>query len=93
MFSGQSSQQACHAPPRRPARAARLLSGVIIHGFAPVGKIRHQAIAGARAVGWDRAPVEGINNTIKVIKCRAYGYRDEEYFFLKIRAAFPGIPR
>ncbi|MBB3007950.1 transposase [Cupriavidus alkaliphilus] len=62
--------------------------------FAPVGKIRHPAIAGARAVDWrDRAPVEGINNTLKVIKCRAYGYRDEEYFFLKIRAAFPGIPR
>lgn len=37
--------------------------------------------------------VEGINNSIKVIKRRAYGYRDEEYFFLKIRAAFPGIPR
>ena len=37
--------------------------------------------------------VEGINNTIKVIKRRAYGYRDEEYFFLKIRAAFPGNPR
>ena len=34
--------------------------------------------------------VEGINNTIKVIKRRAYGYRDEAYFFLKIRAAFPG---
>lgn len=37
--------------------------------------------------------VEGINNTIKVIKRRAYGYRDQEYFFLKIRAAFPGITR
>jgi len=36
---------------------------------------------------------EGINNTIKVIKRRAYGYRDQEYFLLKIRAAFPGIPR
>ena len=34
-----------------------------------------------------------INNTIKVIKRRAYGYRDQEYFFLKIRAAFPGIQR
>lgn len=34
--------------------------------------------------------VEGINNTIKVIKRKAYGYRDEEYFFLKIKAAFPG---
>ncbi|AIT26959.1 transposase family protein [Bordetella holmesii 30539] len=37
--------------------------------------------------------VEGINNTIKVIKRRAYGYRDQKYFFLKIRSAFPGIPR
>ena len=37
--------------------------------------------------------LEGINNTIKVMKRMAYGYRDEEYFFLKIRAAFPGIPR
>src|SRR5262249_50611250 len=41
----------------------------------------------------DTSVVEGINNTIKVIKRRAYGYRDEEYFFLKIKAAFPGIPR
>ena len=37
--------------------------------------------------------VEGINNTIKVIKRRAYWYRDEGYFFLKIRAAIPGNPR
>jgi transposase len=35
--------------------------------------------------------VEGINNTIKVIKRMAYGYRDVAYFFLRIRAAFPGI--
>ena len=37
--------------------------------------------------------IEGINNKIKVIKRMAYGYRDDEYFFLRIRAAFPGIPR
>lgn len=37
--------------------------------------------------------VEGINNKIKVIKRMAYGYRDEAYFFLKIRAAFPGVRR
>ncbi|MGF6472947.1 hypothetical protein OKW34_004349 [Paraburkholderia youngii] len=37
--------------------------------------------------------VEDINNTIKVIKRRAYGYRDEKYFFLKIRGPFPGNPR
>jgi transposase len=37
--------------------------------------------------------IEGINNRIKVIKRMAYGFRDQEYFFLKIRAAFPGIAR
>ena len=35
--------------------------------------------------------LEGINNKIKVIKRVAYGYRNDEYFFLKVRAAFPGI--
>jgi transposase len=34
--------------------------------------------------------LEGINNKIKVIKRIAYGFRDDDYFFLKIRAAFPG---
>jgi transposase len=36
--------------------------------------------------------LEGINNKIKVLKRMAYGYRDDAYFFLKIRDAFPGIP-
>ena len=36
--------------------------------------------------------LEGVNNKIKVLKRMAYGYRDEDYFFLKIRAAFPGVP-
>jgi transposase len=36
--------------------------------------------------------LEGINNKIKVIKRIAYGFRDDAYFFLKIRAAFPGKP-
>lgn len=36
--------------------------------------------------------LEGMTNKIKVLKRMAYGYRDDEYFFLKIRAAFPGIP-
>lgn len=35
--------------------------------------------------------LEGINNKIKVIKRMAYGYRDDDYFFLKIRQAFPGV--
>ena len=37
--------------------------------------------------------LEGINNKIKVIKRMAYGFRDDAYFFLKIRQAFPGNPR
>lgn len=36
--------------------------------------------------------LEGINNKIKLIKRQAFGYRDADYFFLKIRAAFPGNP-
>jgi len=42
-----------------------------------------------RRPGW-RVRLEGINDTIKVIKRMAYGYRDDEYFFLRIRDAFPG---
>lgn len=37
--------------------------------------------------------LEGINNKIKVLKRMAYGFRDDAYFFLKIRAAFPGVGR
>jgi transposase len=34
--------------------------------------------------------LEGMNNKIKTLKRTAYGYRDDDYFFLKIRQAFPG---
>lgn len=37
--------------------------------------------------------LEGINNKIKVIKRTAYGFRDYDYFFLKIRQAFPAFGR
>lgn len=36
--------------------------------------------------------LEGINNKIKLLKRMAYGFRNDAYFFLKIRAAFPGNP-
>jgi transposase len=31
-----------------------------------------------------------MHNKIKVIKRQAYGFRDDEYFILKIKGAFPG---
>lgn len=37
--------------------------------------------------------LEGMNNKIKLMKRMGYGYRDTDYFFLKIRAAFPGNMR
>ena len=37
---------------------------------------------------------DGVNNKIRVLQRRAYGYRDEEYLKLKIVAAFlPPLPR
>lgn len=36
------------------------------------------------------SPLEGVNNKIKVIKRRGYGYTDFEYFSYLIKAAFPG---
>ena len=34
--------------------------------------------------------LEGINNKIKVIKRQAYGFRDDDYFIIKTKGAFPG---
>ena len=34
--------------------------------------------------------LEGMHNRIKVIKRQAYGFRDDAYFILKVKAAFPG---
>jgi transposase len=34
--------------------------------------------------------LEGVNNKIKIIKRRAYGYHDCDYFALKVKQAFPG---
>lgn len=53
------------------------LRGIVAHAVHPL----HTSV------------LEGINNKIKVIKRMAYGYRDTDYFFLKIRAAFPGNMR
>ncbi|MCX5677103.1 MAG: transposase, partial [Planctomycetota bacterium] len=34
--------------------------------------------------------LEGVNNKIKVIKRKAYGFHDPEYFALKVKQALPG---
>jgi transposase len=34
--------------------------------------------------------LEGVNNKIKVIKRKGYGYHDPEHFALKVKQAFPG---
>jgi transposase len=57
-------------------RLAPKIEGVLAHCWYPL----HTSL------------LEGINNKIKVIKRMAYGFRADAYFFLKIRAAFPGNP-
>ncbi|MGB1062349.1 MAG: ISL3 family transposase [Ketobacter sp.] len=48
----------------------------------------------ASAVHRLNTPVlEGMNNKIKVIKRMAYRYKNNDYFFSKIKAAFPGKVR
>jgi transposase len=59
------------------AKLKPYLPGILAHCQFPLGTNR----------------IEGINNKIKVIKRMAYGFRDDAYFFLKIRAAFPGVGR
>jgi len=36
-------------------------------------------------------PLEGVNNKIKVIKRKAYGFHDPKYFALKVKQALPGL--
>lgn len=63
-------------PLQRFARAIKnRLHGVLAHCRYPINS----------------GVLEGINNKVKVIKRIAYGYRDHEYFFLKIRSHFTGV--
>ncbi|WP_256580176.1 MULTISPECIES: transposase [unclassified Pseudomonas] len=36
--------------------------------------------------------IDSFTAAIKVIKRMAYGYRDSEFFFMKIKNVFPGNP-
>ena len=52
-----------------------------------------QGIIAAADFKINTSVLEGVNNKIKQIKRRAYGFRDDQYFFLKVKAAFHGLPR
>ena len=71
---GWASQSRIPALIRFARRLKDRLAGILAHCRYPL----HTAV------------LEGINNKIKVLKRMAYGFRDDDYFFLKIRAAFPG---
>lgn len=70
-----SLEQLVFQSPAQPHRAPQALPGIPAHCRFPLGTNL----------------IEGINNKIKVIKRMAYDFRDDAYFFLKIRAAFPGV--
>ena len=64
-------------------------------GLAPVQQFSRrlknyvEGIIASASFRMSTSVLEGINNKIKVLKRMAYGYRDNNYFFLKIKAAFP----
>lgn len=68
-------------------------------GLAPVQQFANrlmgyvEGIIASAAYRMHTSVLEGMNNKIKVIKRMPYGYRDNDYFFLKIKAAFPGKAR
>lgn len=59
--------------------------------FARRLKARLDGILGHCHYPFHTSLLEGITNKIKVLKRMAFGYRDDEYFFLKIMDAFPGF--
>jgi transposase len=64
-----------HAQMRRFIHRLRFFEyGIINHCENPIGTSK----------------LEGINNKIKVLKRKAYGFHDERYFALKIKQAFAG---
>ena len=64
-----------------------------LQAFARRLKAYVEGIVSSARFRLNTSVLEGMNNRIKVIKRMAYGYRDNAYFFLKIKAAFPGKVR
>jgi hypothetical protein len=86
---------------RRPVAARRRVRRSVRprHRAAPPKKPARCGQCGLRSRSrYDQKPYrardEGLNNKIRVLQRRAYGYRDEEYLKLKIVAAFlPSLTR
>lgn len=58
--------------------------------FAAMLKRREEGILWAGTYGYSSGRLEGANNKIKVLKRNAYGFKDFEYFALKIKSILPG---
>lgn len=58
--------------------------------FAAMLKRRSDGILSAYKHGVGTNKLEGANNRIKVLKRTGYGFRDDEYFFLKIKSVING---
>lgn len=71
-------------------RLARESGIAAVIGFAKRLKPYLRGILASARYHLHTSVLEGVNNRIKVIKRMAYGFRDSAYFFLKIKAAFPG---
>jgi transposase len=74
--------RACHETQLRP-----------LHDFSGRLKPYLNGIVSSAKYRLNTSVLEGMNNKIKVIKRTAYGYRGHDYFFLKIKHAFPGHRR
>lgn len=63
------------------------VSGIsILEGFADTLKTHKEGILAYYDYGISTGPLEGMNNKIKTMKRQAYGFRDIEFFKLKILA-------
>jgi len=67
---------------------ARAVGHRFLSGFADKLERHREGILNHCDYPIHTSKLEGINNTIKVIKRDAYGYHDERYFSLKVKQAF-----
>lgn len=73
-WCAQAMESAIPALARFARKVHRHRRGIIAHARFPIHTSR----------------LEGVNNRIKVIKRKAYGFHDPVYFTLKVKQAFPG---